>query len=163
MRPLGTAVIRSGLVPPETLVEMRRWGLPVQVVEADEIIEDPDAVVRVIQDALESSEQVRMQDTDLDIVQRWVDPENQVEGKLVIKASDGAKSTVKVVFCWTVMKEVAMPWRSESITDLLLEPDCHLLYTDEAGVKHKLFFTDARELYIGDTKAFVVGAVEEVA
>lgn len=163
MRPLGVAVIRAGLVPEETLIEMRRWGLPVQVVESDEVIEDPDMVVKVLQDALESGEQVRMQDTDLDIVQRWVDPDNQIEGKLIIKDTEGHKSTVKVIFCWTVMKEVALPWKSESISELLLDAESYLRYNDEAGQPHKLFFTDVRELYIGDTKAFVVGSVEEVA
>lgn len=162
MRPIGTAVIRAGLIPPETLTEFRRWGLPVQVVEEKDVLQDADIVVRVLQDALESSEQVRMQDTDLDIVQTWLDPAHQVVGKLVIKGADG-KATTKVTFCWTVMREVAMPWKGESITDLLLSEDSYLRYTDEEGAAHKLQFTDVRELYIGDTKAFVVCSVEEAA
>ena len=81
MRPLGKAVIRAGLVDDSTLSELRRWGLPVQVADAGVTIEDAATAVRVLQDALESGDQVRMQDTDLDIVQRWLDPANQEIGR----------------------------------------------------------------------------------
>jgi len=162
MRPLGKAVIRSGLVDENIIAEMKRWGLPVHTDaelagrdEQIEIIQDPDMIVKVLQDALDSADQVRLQDTDLDIVQRWVDPKKQITGKLFMKNGED-KATRKVIFCWTVMKEIALPWSSESIVDLLCNQETHLKFEDDKGVKRKLFFTDARELYIGDTKAFIV-------
>mgnify|MGYP003405144943 FL=1 len=161
MRPLGKAVIRAGLVDDSTLSELRRWGLPVQVADAGVTIEDAATAVRVLQDALESGDQVRMQDTDLDIVQRWLDPANQVTGKLVLHA-DEQKSTSKVIFCWTVMHEVAFPWKSDSIEDLLLGENSYLQYVDpKTSKEHRCFFSDVRELYIGDTKAFLVCALTE--
>lgn len=160
MRPVGTAVIRAGLVDEETLSEIKRWGLPIQVVPRDvSVAEDPDMALRIVQDALESSEQVRVQDTDLDIIKRWIDPSNQVEGKLILRDLEGKRRTLKVRFCWTLMREVAIPWKSESITDLLLDGDAHLQW-EQDGEKKCAFFTDARELFIGDTKAFIVCSVE---
>jgi hypothetical protein len=157
MRPLTKTVIRAGLVADSVLSEMRRWGFLVETSTDDEAIEDPDVVILALQDALESHEQVRVQDTDLDIVQRWIDPDNQVEGQLIM-LEDGRRATRKIVFCWTVMKEVALPWAGESIVDLLINGETHLRYEDEDG-KHKVFFSDVRELYVGDTKAFMVCSI----
>ncbi len=163
MRPLSKAVIRTGLLDEDQLGEMRRWKLPVaiEVVEGEgEVINDPEMIVKIIQDALESGEQVRVQDTDLDIVQRWVDPKNQVTGKLIMKEGE-ERATRKLIFCWTVMKEVAFPWTSEGIVDLLCNGETHLKFEGPDGTKRKLYFTDVRELYIGDTKAFVVCSTYE--
>lgn len=157
MRPLAKAVIRAGLVDESVLSELKRWGCPIETSADGEAIEDPDLVIRVLQDALDSYEQVRLQDTDLDIVQRWVDPGNQVEGRLTM-IDDELRATRKVIFCWTVMKEIALPWNADSIVDLLTNGETHLKYEDELG-KHKVYFSDARELYIGDTKAFVVCSI----
>jgi hypothetical protein len=166
MRPLGAAVIRSGLVDKDTLCEMQRWGLPIDVSddESKDAIDDLDVIANRIQDALESAEQVRMQDTDLDIVRRWIDPENQLEGRLIVKDGD-QKSTSKVIFCWTVMGEIAIPWKSDSIADFLTNDESHLVHTtkkDGKEVKKKYFFADVREFYIGDTKAFIVCSVKEL-
>lgn len=159
MRPLAKAVIRAGLVDDSTLAEVRRWKLPVDTEVDGPAIEDREQAVRAIQDALDSVEQVRMQDTDLDIVQRWVDPANQREGKLVLVDGE-SRATKKVIFCRTLMKEIAIPWAGDTIVDLLTNGTTHMRFTDDKG-KHKVFFTDARELYIGDTKAFVVCSVYE--
>lgn len=160
MRPIGLAVMRTGLVDHDTLSELRRWGLPVQEVDSSsELLTQGTDVVHILQDAMEGGEQVRVQDTDLDIVQRWLNPANQVAGKLVIRTLDDKRTSVSVKFCWTVMHEAAIPWRSESISDLMLDGDTHLQYTDKDGVRHKLYFADVRELYVGDTKAFLVCSV----
>jgi len=161
MRPLGVAVIRAGLVDTSVISEMQRWGLPIHIVEETQVIRDADVVVRVLQDALESGEQVRLQDTDLDIVQKWVDPANQIVGKLVVK--DGEKrSTSKCIFCRTLMGEFAFPWTSESLADLLVNGESHLQYSKDGEIT-KAYFIDVRELYIGDSKAFVVCLVSEEA
>jgi len=158
MRPLGKAVIRTGLIDQDQLTEMRKWKLPVAIEEVEDegaAIKDPNTVVQILQDALESGEQVRVRDTDLDIVQRWIDPKNQLTGKLIMKEGE-EHATKKVIFCLTVMKEIAIPWSSENIVDLLCNGETHLKFEEGDGTKHKYYFTDARELYIGDTKAFVV-------
>ena len=45
--------------------------------------------------------------------------------------------------------------------DFLLNGESHLRYTDKQGKEHKCFFVDVRELFIGDTKAFVVASIQD--
>lgn len=160
MRPVAVAVIRAGLVSQETLAEIRRWGLPIELVEENEVLKDVNKVVGAIQDALDSHEQVGLRDTDLDILQRFLDVDNQHEGKLVLVDED-RKSTVKVIYCLTTLGEYVIPWRGDSIQELMLSPDTHMKVATKEGPK-KVFFRDIRELYVGDRKAFMVCVPGEI-
>ena len=157
MRPVAVAVIRAGLVPEEVLAEFKRWKLPISVVveEPKDVLQDPKQIVNVIRDALESAEQVHVRDTDLDILQRFLDPQYQRMGKLIIKDGD-EKATAKVNFCLTPLGEYTIPWRSDSIFDLMTNGETHLRYSDPDGTSHSVHFSDVREVFIGDRKAFMV-------
>ncbi len=155
MRPIAHAVIRTGLIPEDTMIEIRKWGLPIEFVQSSQVLENAQSVAAVIQDALESADQVAMRDTDLDILNRFLDPKQQMKGTLVLKDGD-QKGSVDVLFCLTGLKEYAIPWTSDSIFEMMLNGETYLRYTDKDGSKVKVFFVGGRELFFGDRKAFMV-------
>lgn len=154
MRPTATAVVRAGLIPEETLVEMGRWGLPVELVAGPPTLNTVEDVLNVIRDALEGDDQVRMRDTDFDVLQRFLSPKYKQEGKIVL--DDGTtKSSTKVFYCKTLMGLYAIPFRSETISELLTNGLTHLLVMN--GAKHsKIFFDNVEDLYFGEHKAFIL-------
>ncbi len=103
MRPLSVAVVRSGLIPEDALSEFKRWGLPVEIVSEEKMLQSPEAVVHVIMDALESEDQVRTRDTDFDVLKRYLDPRFHIEAKLHLDNGEGEKSTAKISACKTRM------------------------------------------------------------
>jgi len=156
MRPLITAVLKAGLVPTEALTELQRWGLPVEFADEKnaEPIDDLDQVVAIVRDALESGEQVRLQDTDLDVLKRFLDPESLQQGRLTVK-DENARSTFKVVFCLTPMGDYVIPWKSEGVRDMIIDGEGVLRY-EEDGKKREVYFVDVRDLFFGDHRAFMV-------
>lgn len=161
MRPVSTAVVRAGIIPKESLAELQRWGLPVE--ELNDVIvsaETAQQAIDIICDALDADDQTAIRESDLEIIKMWLNPENQIEGKLQLPI-DGRKSNFKVTFCRTRMGEYVIPWNSESVADFLLTVESLLRY-EEDGVKKKVHFLDVRELFVGDHKAFMVCTGEEV-
>jgi hypothetical protein len=164
MRPLSVAIVRAGLIPDDALGELKRWGLPVEFVTEKEPLQTPEAVANVIMDALESEDQVRMRDTDFDVLKRYLDPANTIQAKLHLDNGEGEKSTAKIRVCKTRMNDFAIPWRGETISDLLTNGHTYLSYEEgEDGpgdgiikVKHKIFFSDVEEMYLGEHKAFMI-------
>ena len=157
MRPIATAIVRTGVVSREMLVEMQKWGLPVSLIAEDDVatIHEAQQVVNIIRDALEASDQVMIRDTDLDLLKLWIDPNNQREGRIFI-VDEGQKTSFKIIFCRTTLKEFVIPYKSDSIIDLLTNGYSHLKFTDDDGEKRTVFFSDVREFYLGDTKAFMI-------
>ena len=164
MKPLAVAVIRAGLVPESTIAEMHRWKLPLHFITDEELedlrklqpLEEPLSIVSAIQDALDSEEQVRLQDTDLDLITIWINPANQVDGKLILIDPDlNTKATAKCTFCRLPTGEIAFPWQGEPLLDVLVNGSSYL---QEAGPKKMVrhYFSDVREVFVGDTKAFVI-------
>jgi len=142
---ISEAVIRAGLVGTETLAEIRRWGLPLEVDEnAVEHAESADDALDLLRDALESEDLVTIRDTDLDIMRVYL--RKQERGRLVIKGSP-----IPVSFCRLITGEYAIPWMSESITDTMVDGETHLKVR-----RKKVYFCDIREVYFGETKVFMV-------
>jgi len=155
MKPIAHAVIRTGLIPEDTLAEIRKWGLPIEFVQSSQVLESAQAVTAVIQDALESADQVTCRDTDLDILSRFLDPNHQQKGTLMLRDGD-QKGSQEVLFCRTILMEYAIPWTSDTIFETILNGETYLRYTDRDGTKMKVFFNDGHELFFGDHKAFMV-------
>lgn len=161
MKPLGVAVIRTGLVTPEALAELQRWGLPVDIREGAkvEMVNDLDKAVAVIRDALEGADQVRIQESDLDLLRRFLEPEHQRQGRLTVK--DGkSRTTLTVPFCVGPMGEYVIPWKSEGIMDMVLEGESFLRF-DENGLERTVHFIDVRESFLGNQRTFMVCTPEE--
>lgn len=157
MRPIATAIVRTGVVSKEVLTEMQKWGLPVDFVIEEEvpIIHEAEQVVNIIRDALESGDQVMVRGTDLDMLSLWLDAANQREGRVFIKDED-QKTSFKIIYCRTPLKEFVIPFKSDSIIDLMTNGESHLKYTDDEGNKKTMYFSDVQEFYIGDRKAFMI-------
>lgn len=162
MRPVSVAVVRTGVISKEMLAELQRWGLPVDVLMEEDVVEvtTPQQVVDIICDALDAHDQTAIRESDLEIIKVWLNPENQQKGRLQLPL-DGRKSNLTVTFCRTKMGEYVIPWNSESLADLLLTVESQLRY-EEDGVKKSVHFLDVRELFVGDHKAFMVCSGEEV-
>ncbi len=156
MRPIAFAVARAGLVPPEVMQEIRRWGLPVELlsVEDKDVLTNPKQVVDLIQRALEDVDQVQISETDLDLLTRYLDPAYRQEGTLVVKHDD-QKTSVKVNFSTTPLGEYAIPWMSESIVDFLTNGQTYLRFKLN-GANERVKFSNVREVFFGETKAFMV-------
>ena len=145
-RELAVAVVRAGIVTKPMLAEIERWGLPtgVQENEVDELAGNAQEAIEGIQEALDSYDMVEIRATDLDILKRYM--EARKEGKLVVN-----EEPVPVTFCLLPSGEYAIPWISESITDLIIEGGPYL----RIG-RRKVYIQDVREVYFGEMKAFMV-------
>jgi hypothetical protein len=57
----------------------------------------------------------------------------------------------------TAIGDYIIPWRSESIRQEMTNGMTYLTVEDPPGaLKNRVFFKDTREIYYGDTKAFMV-------
>jgi len=156
MRPIAQAVVLSGLVNDETLHEFRRWGFPLDVTteERSGVLKSRDEIIYALQEALESSEQVEMPETDLDLLRFFLNPTNQREGRLVLRSGD-EKVITKILYSVAATGDYIIPYRSESITDLLTNHDSYLLASTD-GRPRRVYFANVREVYYGEKKAFLV-------
>ena len=143
-RELSMAVLRAGLISPSAVAEIKRWGLPLDVEEVEEPATSAEEAIALIREALDAQSMVEIRDTDLDIMKAYL--EHQERGRLVIK-----KEAIPVSFCKLRTGEYAIPWLSESISDLLLDGESHL----KIGRK-KVYLYDIREVFFGEMKAFMV-------
>jgi len=155
MKPVAIAVVRSGLVNNDVMTELRRWGFPVELVQEDKILKNPRQIVDLIQNALESADQVKISETDLDVLSRYIDPRYRREGTLVAKDGD-QKAVSKVTFCVTTLGEYAIPWVSESIFELMTNGETYLRFKNIEGENERIKFIDVREVFFGEQKAFMV-------
>ena len=152
MKTLTVAVIKSGILEPETVAEINRWGLPVEFVAEEKLLTTKEEVIAHIQEALESEDIVQSRNTDLDILNEYL--QNQQQGRLYIHDTDtGHKTSFTVSFCRTKMGDYVIPWRAEALSDLLINASSHLKVT---GTKKKIYFLDVNELFFGEHKAFIV-------
>lgn len=156
MTKVSKAVVEAGLVDEETLREMRRWGLPVPEVSPSADLQDQEAVLAHVREAIESPTHVRVEETELDLMNRYLDQRYQKQGRLILK--EGKRhQTISVAFCLTLLGEYAIPWTDADSPDVLANGETHLKWEDEAtGTKHDVYFSHVREVSFGDRKAFAV-------
>ncbi len=165
MKPLAIAVIRSGIISKDSLAQFAKWGMPVHVISEEDIIDDTDVLLSMIKEALDGPDQVALRDTDLDILKLWLDVNRQRKGKLIV--ADGKdKATRTIIYCLSPLGEYIIPWTSEDISFMMLNPESYLVIEDEEGNKSKVYFAEVREIYIGAHKSFMacmpVGRIQNV-
>ncbi len=154
MKPLSDAVLRSGLVPQESLDELKKWKMPVDTESEGPSLEALDEITATLADALNSREQVEIRGTDLDVLRRWLDKKNQQEGRLYL-IEDGRKSSSKCIYCRDIMGGYVFPWAADTIVELLTNGESHLKVETPEGDK-AVYFSDVKELYYGVQKMFVL-------
>ena len=172
MRPIVFAAIRTGLIDPDVIAQFKKWGMIPRDANTA-IIEEPDVALELIQEALDSREQVEVRDTDLDVLRYYLTRSNQRKGQIVLvdhTDKEGTnKSTKTVTFARRVLStnsselrvEYIIPWTFESIEEILTNGQTYLRYTEDD--KHmKVYLCSIRYLYFGDAKAFMVCEGQEV-
>jgi hypothetical protein len=142
------AVLKSGLLSKDALEEMKRFS---PVIPGDAVVEelkDLDTAVTIIATALESEGYVVVRETDLEVFHQYV--ETSKPGTLHIE-TDESQTDIEITYGKTKMGEYIIAWRSESIEDLLTNGRSYL-----QAEGNRIFFSGLRELFFGETKAFMV-------
>lgn len=147
MSELAKVMALSGALDEGMLKEFSKWKLPI-VVPDDDPYDSPEEAIEAIEEALTSAGQVEVRATDLDVLKQFL--RTQRNGKLHLVTSK-EKTTVQATFGVTAMGEYIIPWRGDSIVDMLTNGESHLL-----DGKRKVFISDVQELYFGDTKVFIL-------
>lgn len=162
MKPVAAAAVRAGLVDDDMLRELRRWGF---VPSTDGLVPytSVEEAVEGIRDALESEDQVALKRTDLDLLRRYLNKDEQVKGRLVIIDPDTDERASKaVVFCTLPGRRYVLPWLGTHSPDLLVNGESYISYKVN-GASMRAYFSSFEELCIGEVKAFIVLEASDVA
>lgn len=159
MSNLKEEMVLAGIVDPNMVKELSIWGSPLEEIfdlDWDDTPKSTEEALERIRQALEDRDQVEIRATDLDVMRRYLN--NQQEAKLHLEDPvSKQKSNIKIFFAWSKTGEVIIPWRSESIEDLLMSPESYLRVEDR-----KYYFGAVQELFFGEQKAFMLCTVSEV-
>lgn len=152
MSQLTNIILKAGILSPEALDELRRWRLPVGDAEPlgeYETVPTPQSISASIAEAIEGEGYVLTRETDLEAIPQYLQTMQPALVHVVME--DGEQAEFEAQVGKTASGDWIMPWRSETITDLLTNGETFL------KVKGKrIYFSQARELFYGQQKAFVV-------
>jgi len=149
---IAEVMVKAGLISPETLSEFQKWGVPVPDLDEQQQSTSPifpEEVVRAISQALEEQGLVIVRETDLEALGQYL--ASMKHGRLFVTIDDQT-ADFDVDYGMLKSGEYMFPWQSDSITDVMANGQTYLV--NDAG--KELYFCSARELFYGDTKAFVV-------
>ena len=152
------AVVEAGLVDSAVLSQLNRWGVPIEAIPS-KTLKSLDEVVSHVREAIESEDMISIEETDLDLLQSFLDDSKRSKGKLIIKDEDKSR-TLSVQFVRTMMGSVAIPWVDKDSPDLLINEGTHLKYED-GDQRATVSFVDYRMVYFGSKRAFVVCEVQK--
>lgn len=165
---LREQLLRAGMLDRDAQLEFNRWGVPVvDPFVGDGVLEIPafkDAheAVLAFQEALEDGDPLVIKETDPDALRCYL--ATKTEGKLYIKPEPGEQAkaaTFKISYGRSTSGGYLIPWKSETISDMLTNGLSHLLVEDGAS-KKRVFFSSVKELWFGDQKTFMLcEALEE--
>ena len=150
MNPLTSAVLRTGLVDPEVLQELRRWGVFIEDVPPAKV-QSAEEVSDKIQEALESEELVLVRETDLSVLDEYLQSAKVTTLRVVFDDGEQREGEFHVTVGRTKLGEYVIPWMSTSIIDVLTNGLTHLWDGSRA-----IYFSQVRELFFGKTKAFMI-------
>lgn len=151
-RPLTKAILDTGIIDEATLGQLKKWKLLDGDVSIGDLSESMEDVITRIQEALEGSDVVAMRDTDLDAARQFLVSRKRGKLHVPVHEEDDKIISLAVDYCVTNMGEYLMPWKSEGIQSLLTDKRTYLKPLD----KPRVYFSDVRELFFGDQKAFLV-------
>jgi hypothetical protein len=144
------AVLKAGIITPNMLAEMKRFSPFIDRAAEAEAPKELEQAAKIVADALEAQEYTLIRETDLDILQQYV--ESHLEGMLHVEVvEEKLPAEFAVTYCVSKTGEYVIAWTGESIEDVLTNGMTYL----RTGVR-EVFFEDARELWYGEKKAFVV-------
>lgn len=151
-----SAILRAGIIPKENLLEMERWG--VSIPDAGEINPDKRDALEDIRESIESKDVVEYRVTSLDELKAY--ETNKQIGRLYYSVPDNStynqkksKTTfIKINYAKTAAGFYLIPWSSEDIFDLMVDPGTYLKPADE----ERVHFKDVTSLFYGDKKTFML-------
>lgn len=152
-KPMTEAVLKAGLLTPSLMAEFRKFG----GIDREATLEEPkdlDTAATIIALALESEGYVMVRETDLEVLHQYA--ETSRRGSLHLVTDNGPEevsTNIEVTFGKTKLGEYILAWRGESIEDLILDGRAYLMFDDQ-----QVHFNRVRELFYGETKAFMVCA-----
>lgn len=152
MSQLTEIIIKSGVVPPNVLAEVRRWGLPTGDASPPSELDAPvpiEKLCEAIDEAIQNEGFVLLRETDLELIPQYLN--TMQRGVLHLTLENDNVQKFEVYFGRNHVGEYLMPWRSDTIIDLMTNGETYLKVDRE-----KIFFSSARELFFGDNKAFLV-------
>lgn len=163
MSQLTEIIVKSGLLRADALTEFKRWGMPLEAqaalvqdqevkpvqAESSMTVELLKKLCQDIDEAVHGEGYVLMRETDLEAIPQYL--RTMREAKLHVVMEDDSASNFTVQVGKTEAGDYIIPWRSDSITDLLTNGQTYLRLDGE-----KIFFNNAKELFYGNNKAFVV-------
>jgi hypothetical protein len=150
MNRVAEIILRAGLLSPNTIQEIKKWGLPVEIPPPPgeyDAAPTAESISRAIADAIEGEGYLLMRETDLEAIPRFLNSMKQAVLHVVLPDT-AADIPIQV---GRLNEQWLLPWRSDSITDILTNGETHLRFEGK-----KIFFGDARELFYGSHKAFIV-------
>jgi hypothetical protein len=151
MSKLVEIVQKIGILSPTVLAEMKGWGLPLDEVVVEELAPSPtpESISRAIADAIESEGYVLTRETDLEAIPQYL--QSMQSAMLHVVIADGETAEFEVQVGQDKAGDWILPWRSDSITDLLTNGETYLRVKGQ-----RVYFNQARELFYGDRKAFIL-------
>ena len=148
MNPVTAAVLKTGIVSPALLAQMRRFNPMFLPDNTPDVPVDLETAGRLIADALQTEQYVLMRETDLSVVQKYI----QEPKRAVLKyLADGAEADIDVTYVNNALGEYVFAWKGESISAAMTNGETHLVVDDVA-----VYFMNVRELFFGEQKAFMV-------
>jgi hypothetical protein len=152
--PRSRALLSTGLLPLEAVVQLQRWGaLPRDLNVAVEDL-DEETLVDRLRAVLDNEAITELRDTDLDALKIYL--RSRYKARLYVTINNVA-SHLDVSCCTTRSGDFLIPWQSESIREVLLDPSTYLRLPNQTKVQ----FADVRDLYFAETKAFLVCTPQE--
>lgn len=152
MSQLTEIILKAGLLSPESLKELQRWKLPVgdpKMKNEYDADLTPGALSRAIAGAIESEGYILTRETDLGAIPQYLQTARNAVLHVVL--DDGDDSDFEVRAGNTTTGEYILPWQSENITDLMTNGETYLRVDGK-----RIYFNQARELFYGLHKAFIV-------
>lgn len=150
MNPVALAALKLGLISPDMRDQFAQWG-EVPDVEPLEV-QSPAEVDELIERSLQSDDIAIPKVTHLELIQQFC--ATQRLGKLRL-AMNGQVAAFEVVFGVTRGGDIILPWRSEDIREVLLDPETFLTWTTE-GQERGVIFRSVEDSYFGDVKSFMI-------
>lgn len=152
MSKLAEIILKAGILSPNTLHEIQRWGLPVGEVKEPTGLEaemTPEGLSQAIAGVIEDEGYILARETDLSAIPQYL--KTAKPGVLHVVLDDGESSEFEVQVGHSSTGDWILPWQSESITDLMNNGETYLKIAGK-----RIYFNQARELFYGQHKAFIV-------
>lgn len=152
MNELSLATLKSGLIDPRVLTQVRGWGVPVPEVSPAEVTKLQD-ITAALEYALQEEDLVVVKVTDLDLVGRYL--ATQTPGILTLVQEQTREEVHIALLFGRSMQDIILPYRGDSIEDLLTADSSSLRWL-EGEMWTSVRFRSAKPIYYNGVQAFVL-------